>query len=148
MIESIGGGNFMEKNHGIRITKLETKMDNIEKKVDDFSDIAEAVTKLSLLSEQQIERNKKLDELYEKVIISNTEFGSTLKVINKNLTCMNDELINANKRISNLEDKMDVVNNKSKVDLLEVAKNWIPKLIAGGAIFYLLQLFKTIKIIN
>ncbi len=74
----------MEKNHGIRITKLETKMDNIEKKVDDFSDIAEAVTKLSLLSEQQIERNKKLDELYEKVIISNTEFGSTLKVINKN----------------------------------------------------------------
>ena len=58
-----------------------------------------------MLSEQQIERNKKLDELYEKVIISNTEFSSTLKVINKNLTCMNDELINANKRISNLEVK-------------------------------------------
>lgn len=139
----------MEQKHETRISKLETKVDIIEKKVDDFSDMVEAIIKLTLLSEQQIKRNKKFDELYEKVIISNIEFSSTLKTIDENLTCMNEELKVANKRISNLESKVDKkfssLNNKSKVDLWNIIKKYIPALLIGGVSFWILKLLEIIK---
>lgn len=128
----------------VRIARLETKLNGAEQKISDYSSIAEAVTKLTLLSEQQNERNKKSDELYEKVIISNAEFNTTLKTIDENLSFVNKELKDSNNRISNLEDKICNLGNKSKLDILDITKDWIPKLIAGGAIFYLAQLVKTI----
>lgn len=136
----------MEQNYEVRISKLETRVDSIEEKLDDVSDIKEAVTELTLLSRQQVERNKKFDELYEMVIVSNTEFSSTLKMIDKNLSCISDELKNTNERISNLEIKVSNIDNKSKVDFLNIIKQWLPKLIAGGLILYFLQLAEIVKI--
>lgn len=140
-----------------RLSVAETKIDNITKELDELSDIKSVIVELSLLSKQQVEYNKKSTDTYESLVMSNTRFAITLENINKNLMCVNDEIKHTNSRISTLEtsmlsDNKDLsesisdIENKSKVDLLELAKPVIPSLIAGGFFFWLLQILGLIQL--
>jgi len=137
--------NEMQIKHTSQIAKLETDMENVKDKIEDLSDIKDAVvetkTYVKILSESQKEQSK-----------INQEFSTTLKSINKNLDILNMETIetkneikNTNKKINTLENKIVEIDDRSKVDILKLLKDWTPKLIVSGIAFYILQLVGIIK---
>lgn len=135
-------------DYGERISKLEEKTDNIEKKVDDLSDIKTVVTELALLSRQQVEQNKEFKETQTMLVLSNTKFNTTLETMNENLTKMNSEIKETNKKMSDLETKVGSMDNsekiidletkvgdlddKSKVDILKIAIKAVPWFLGAG----------------
>jgi predicted nuclease with TOPRIM domain len=137
--------NDIQLEHTIAITKLQGDVEGLKEKVADLNDIKVAVTELTLLQKQQIEYNKKFNEMYEKAISNNIEFSSTLKNINDNLNALNGEIKGTNKRIDLVEDKITKIDEKSKVDILKIFRDWTPKLLLGGLTFYFLQLSGLIK---
>lgn len=133
-------------DYGERISKLEEKTDNIEKKVDDLSDIKTAVTELALLSRQQLEQNKEFKETQEMLVGSNAKFNITLETMNDNLTNMNSEIKETNKRMSELETKVGSLDDKSKVDILKITRKSVPWLLAAGISFWILKLVGVINL--
>jgi septal ring factor EnvC (AmiA/AmiB activator) len=125
--------------HGEKIAKLETDVDNVKKQLNDWSDIKEAVVELKVLQQEQVKSNKKFEKLYEETTKSNMEITSTLKGINENLNSLNI-------RTNSLEEKIDEIDERSKIDILKMAKDWIPKLIIGGIAYYILQIAGIIKL--
>jgi uncharacterized coiled-coil protein SlyX len=135
-------------DYGERISKLEEKTDNIEKKVDDLSDIKTVVTELALLSRQQVEQNKEFKETQTMLVLSNTKFNTILETMNENLTKMNSEIKETNKKMSDLETKVGSMDNsekiidletkvgdlddKSKVDILKIAIKAVPWFLGAG----------------
>jgi len=135
-------------DYGERISKLEEKTDNIEKKVDDLSDIKTVVTELALLSRQQVEQNKEFKETQTMLVLSNTKFNTILETMNENLTKMNSEIKETNKKMSDVETKVGSMDNsekiidletkggdlddKSKVDILKIAIKAVPWLLGAG----------------
>lgn len=148
----------MEKDLENRVTTIEVKVNTLEDKLCDLTDIKTCVTELALLSRQQIEHNKKFTETHERLILSNAQFSTTLNSINDNLTAMNEEIKCTNERMINLESKVEEkfvgvnkqinnINEKSKIDLMDIGKRWVPKLLVGGVIFYFLQIAGFISIL-
>ena len=129
----------MEQNVDGRVAVLETRVENVEKKVENISSINEAIVRLATIQERQEERSKKLDEAYINQMQINAEVNVTLKNINENLENMNSEIRSAKKQIGDLETKVDIVNEKSKIDLLTVIKSYVPGLIVSGALFFVLK---------
>lgn len=136
----------MQLDHCERLAKLETEVDELQNKVDDFSIMKDTLIELKTLSEEQSEYNKKFNEMYEKSLTSNAEFSNTLKNINNNLNSMNIEIKGTNERIDGIEDKINEIDEKSKIDILKIIKDWTPKLIVGGVAYYILQLAGIIKL--
>ena len=137
--------NEMQIKHTSQIAKLETDMKNVKDRIDDLTIIKDAVvetkTYVKILSKSQEEQSK-----------INQEFSTTLKSINKNLDILNMETIETkneikgtNKRIDTLENKIIDIDEKSKVDILKILKDWTPKLLVTGIAFYILQLVGIIK---
>lgn len=149
-------------DYGERISKLEEKTDNIEKKVDDLSDIKTVVTELALLSRQQVEQNKEFKETQTMLVLSNTKFNTILETMNENLTKMNSEIKETNKKMSDLETKVGSMDNsekiidletkvgdldnKSKVDILKIAIKAVPWLLVAGISFWVLKLVGIINL--
>lgn len=149
-------------DYGERISKLEEKTDNIEKKVDDLSDIKTVVTELALLSRQQVEQNKEFKETQTMLVLSNTKFNTILETMNENLTKMNSEIKETNKKMSDLETKVGSMDNsekiidletkvgdlddKSKVDILKIAIKAVPWLLGAGITFWVLKLVGIINL--
>ncbi len=152
-------------DHDRRITTTENEVKNVKDCVSNVTDMKENLAKLTLLSQQQELRNKKLDDLYDKFVKCNAEFSATLKSINNSLISMsyeikstndeikgtnneikgtNEEIKRTNLRINELENKVEckfnAVNDKSKFDILELAKKGIPYLLLGGSVYYILQI--------
>lgn len=149
-------------DYGERISKLEEKTDNIEKKVDDLSDIKTVVTELALLSRQQVEQNKEFKETQTMLVLSNTKFNTILETMNENLTKMNSEIKETNKKMSDLETKVGSMDNsekiidletkvgdlddKSKVDILKIAIKAVPWLLVAEISFWVLKLVGIINL--
>ena len=110
-------------DHTKQIAELKTDVDNLKDRVNDLSDIKEAVIKLTVLQEKQTEFSE--------------EFSQTLKTMNVKIDNTNNKV---DKLETKFEEKIIEIDNKSKVDLLKVAKDWTPKLILGGIAYYILQL--------
>ncbi len=138
-------------NHDRRITTVETEVKNVKDDVCNMVDMKENLAKLTLLSQQQEVRNKKLDDLYDKFVKCNAEFSATLKSINNSLISMsyemkdtNEEIKKTNQRINQLETKVecrfDTVDDRSKFDILELIKRGVPYLLLGGSVYYILQI--------
>lgn len=134
----------MAENYGERIAKVEEKVDTIEKRVDDLSDIKGVVAELALLSRQQVEQNKEFKEVQEMLVVSNTEFSATLKTINNNLSNINAEAEKTNTRLNDLEVKFDCIDDKSKVDILTIIRSVIPWLLGAGIMYGIMQVAKMI----
>lgn len=151
-----------------RLTKLETKLDIAEGKIHDMHSLRDAIVRLVTIQENQEERNKgqeernkKFDAIYEEQIKINSQVNSTLECINVNLNLMNDEMKCTSQKVSDLEVKLDEklessqnesdkndqklmnrlheINDKSKVDVIEILKKTIVPLLGGGLLFYLMQ---------
>lgn len=136
---------------------LETKVDALEDRVDNLGEIKSAVIELTLLSRQQLEYNKKFTETHEQLLVSNAKLGVILNSINDSLTNMNEELKCTNERVNEFENKVDIkfdkvdvqfdgLENKSKIDLLDIIKKPVATLLLGGLTFWILQLVGIIKL--
>ena len=162
----------MEQMIENRLTKLETKMDTVEHKVKELYSMSDAVLRLVIIQEGQEERNRKFDITYELQIKINSQVNSTLENINQNLNMINEEMKCTSNKVSDLENKMDEklahsqknseesdqklitrlneINDKSKIDVLEILKKTIVStivpLLGGGLVFYFLQLTGVIKL--
>jgi Mg2+ and Co2+ transporter CorA len=103
----------LQLEHTAQIATIKNEIANMKVSITDFSTIKDAIIKLTLLSEQQLQFN-------ERQIESNDKFENTLKNINANLNSLND-------RVGHLEDlkekeeditianiNSNVENNKSK----------------------------------
>lgn len=123
--------NEVIMEQGMKIAALRTDVDNLKDRMDDMSEIRNAVVKLTVIQEEQIRFSSEVSE--------------TLKGINKNLDILNTETKDTNQRVSSLEEKVEKIDEKSKVDILQMVKDWIPKLIIGGIGYYILQLTGVIK---
>jgi Zn-dependent M32 family carboxypeptidase len=133
--------NAMQLDHSERIATLESEVDELQDKVDDFLTMKDTLIELKSLSKEQAEYNKKFNEMYENSLVSNAEFSNTLKNINNNLNSLNTEMKGTNERIDNIEDRLVKIDNKSKIDLLELFKQYaIPAIMGGGIVYFILQI--------
>jgi hypothetical protein len=81
-----------------------------------------------------------INEMYENSLVSNAEFSNTLKNINNNLNSLNAEMKGANERIDDIEDKIIKIDNKSKIDLWELVKQYaVPVIMGGGIVYFILK---------
>jgi len=132
--------NAMQLDHSERIATLESEVDELQDKVDDFSTMKDTLIELKSLSKEQAEYNKKFNEMYENSLVSNAEFSNTLKNINNNLNSLNTEMKGTNERIDNIEDRLVKINNKSKIDILNLIVKATPWLISLGLGTYIIQI--------
>ena len=126
--------------YGERISKLEVKTDNLEREIKDLVDVKMVVTELALLSRQQIEQNKNFGDTQITLVNSYSELKTTLSTMNENLSGMNEEMKENNARLSELEDKVECIDNKSKVDILKIIIGVVPWLLLAGTSFWVLKL--------
>lgn len=89
-----------------RLMKLETQMSNIESRLEDVSDIKEAIVKLTLLQEIQV--------------TTNSSVSNTLKEMKTNLYNLGDKVNELEVQIENSqgEDKNKVELSKAKLVLI------------------------------
>jgi predicted nuclease with TOPRIM domain len=133
--------NTMQQEHIKAIATLENDIDNIYHKINDLSDIKEAVVELKVLQQEQVKSNKKFEKLYEETMKQNLEISTTLKTINENLNSLNKQVNSANERIDGIEEKIEQIDEKSKVDLLVLFKQYaIPAILGGGIVYFILQI--------
>jgi len=125
----------MNENFEIKIIEdvatLKTKVEDIEKQVDDMSDIKTAITRLTVVQEQQIEQDKKMQDLFEKQSAfnerqfqTNVEVTNTLKTMNESLKLLSDEIKKVDNKVDGVNDKVDsvkndVTQNNKKIDDFE-----------------------------
>jgi predicted nuclease with TOPRIM domain len=113
-------------DHTKQIAELKTDMKGVKSRLEDLSDIKEAVIKLTVLQEKQTEFSQEVSE--------------TLKVMNAEITETKNEVKNTNDKVNGLENKFEEkiheIDNKSKIDLLELTKQYAVPAIMGGSIVY------------
>jgi len=118
--------NVMQLDHTKQLATLRSEVDELQDKMDDLSQIKEAIIKLTLLQEEQ---NKFSGEVSE-----------TLKNMNLEIKATKKEVENTNDKVNNLEDKIIKIDNKSKVDILDLIKQYaIPVIMGGGIVYFILQ---------
>lgn len=127
--------NNIVLEHTTKIAKLETDVDNIKNRLDNISDIRDAVIKLTVLQEEQIKFSSEVSE--------------TLKVMNSEIKETKKEVKNTNDKVEDLEikfeDKINEIDNKSKIDLLLLFKQYaIPVIMGGGIVYFILQVMQKI----
>lgn len=116
----------------VAIGKLETRVDNVEKKVDKFEDTSVILGRMELILSQQVEMNK--------------DQHVTLNNINENLSNMNvsqiqmqEEMKTMSNRIEKVEDTQKVEQEKNILDLSGLPKKailWVVGLILGALTLY------------
>jgi predicted nuclease with TOPRIM domain len=131
--------NALQQEHIKAIATLENDVDTIYRKINDLSDIKDAVVELKVLQQEQVKSNKKFEKLYEETMKQNLEITSTLKIINENLNSLNKQVNSANERIDGIEEKIEQIDEKSKVDLMVLFKQYaIPAILGGGIVYFIL----------
>lgn len=91
------------------------RIDSMEAKVDDITDVKIAITKISTSMEYLVEHNKKQDILNEKQ-------NETLDKINQNLNELNEGQRTLNNKVEKLERRVDENENKHKIDTRDIEK--------------------------
>ena len=133
--------NLLQTEHIKAIATLENKVDTLEHRVDTMAVMKDTLIELKALSKEQTTYNKKFNEMYEKSIVSNTEFSLTLKNINENLNSLNTQMKGTNERIDEVEVKIDNIDDKGKVDFLLLIKQYaIPVIMGGGIVYFILNI--------
>lgn len=132
------------------IEELKKKVENIEYKDIkelrcDISNMWLELQKNNLLTEQNVESNKSLSETMIVVKDTMIEMKQSVELSNKNNELLASNIETMNRNMSNLEDKMDTkftevdkeinkIDNKSKIDIVSLTKDWIAKLLIGGGL--------------
>lgn len=120
-----------------RVTKVEVKVDVLEKKVDNMDDMKTVIATLAAIQQEREKRDIIRDEQAKEQSQALIDLKGTLIRINDNLDALNneanetkdevkqtkDEVKQTNVRIDKLENKFYVSEDKSKIDLRDVIKN-------------------------
>jgi DNA repair exonuclease SbcCD ATPase subunit len=116
--------------HTKQLATLRSEVNELQDKVSDMSQIKEAIIKLTILQEEQ---NKFSGEVSE-----------TLKEMNIEIKETKTEVKNTNDKVNKLESKFEKkiieIDEKSKVDLLNLAVKATPWLISLGLGTYIIQI--------
>lgn len=125
---------------------LKKKVENLEYKEikslkEEVTDIRIELSNNSLLTQQAIETSRKLSDTMENVreaMIKISESIATTNKISTDLAHNMDDLANkVNKLDEKVEDRIDGVENKSKIDVVEWLKgNFITIIMAVGVLLY------------
>jgi carboxypeptidase C (cathepsin A) len=134
--------NSMQINHSERIATLENDVENLKDRVDDLSIIKDAVietkTYIKILTKAQEEQSRTMSQITE-----------TMNKQNQTLDKLNEKIDSTDEKVDDLNNKFQVklneIDDKSKIDILKMAKDWTPKLIIGGITYYILQIVGVIK---
>jgi predicted nuclease with TOPRIM domain len=137
--------------HGEKIAKLETDVENMKEKLDNMADIKEAVvetkTYIKILTKSQEEQSKNMIRITETLNKQNL----TLEKQNLTLDKLNEKIDSTNERVGQLEDKFENVEekfenseNKFMIDTRDIQKEstteWIKKnkwqLTSGSVILF------------
>jgi hypothetical protein len=135
----------MLAEHDVKIEKLETK-------VNDISDMKENLKILTMLQQKQEARDLKFDKNYEDQIKTNAEITAALKGLN-------NEIKETNNKITSLEGKFYKAESKNLIDVRDVKKEEIrltlgqkvkkvaiPTGAIAGILTFIYEVVKNIKI--
>jgi SMC interacting uncharacterized protein involved in chromosome segregation len=145
--------NSICTKHGEDIATLKEKTDNLENRVDDLSVIKSAViettTYIKILTESQKEQSVTLSQITQTMIKQN----ETLDRLNEKIDKTDDKVEDLSQKFeevkskqpsdleSKLEAKLEEIDNKSKIDLLILFKQYaIPALLGGGFVYVVTQI--------
>lgn len=137
------------------IAKIEKRLNHLE--YDDIKQLKEEsnsikldLTKNNLLTQQSIDSNNKLSDTMESLKSTMVEITQSMKDTNRLTSELAETVLNLNKQVSDIEDKMsdkfgeidtkiNAVNEKSKIDILTfLSKNWLPAFLSIGGIVYII----------
>ena len=131
----------MQLDHTKQLATLRSDVDNLENRVDDLSDIKNAIVRLTVLQEEQIKLNKEVSNTLKEM---NEEIKTTrdeVKEIKVEVQDTKVEVKNTTNKVNGLEEQIINIDNKSKIDLLELFKQYaIPVVMGGGIVYFILQI--------
>lgn len=139
-----------------RLTKVETKVEALEGKVNDMDDMKTAITTLVTIQQEREKRDVIRDEENKKQSEALIDLKGTLVRINDNLDSLNseaketkDQVKETNIRIDKLENKFYSSEDKSKIDTRDIIKTaflkWVfPTGIIIAIVGGILKIFKII----
>lgn len=135
-------GESFEVKISERVSKAETKIDSLEKKIDDMDDMKTAITTLVTIQQEREKRDIIQDEENKKQSEALIDLKGTLIRINDNLDALNneaketkEEVKETNKRIDKLEDKYSKSEEKSKIDIRDILKSFFLKILFPTGFF-------------
>ena len=111
--------NQMQQDHIRELADTNARVNALEHQVSDLTDMKENLKLLTHISKEQSENIIKSNINNEQQIKINTEFKMTLDNINENLTSMNS--------------KVNELENKSSISILDIVKKSIIWLVGVGA---------------
>lgn len=134
--------DFPCTKHSEDIASLKTEVKNIKYNLNNMTDIRDAVVKLTVLQEEQAKSSQEVSEILK-------DMREEIKETKVEIKETKIEVKNTNDKVNGLEDKFEKkiseIDDKGKLDWIKMVKDWMPKLILGGAIYYILQLTELLK---
>lgn len=131
----------MENNTvGERVSRVETRMDMIEKRVEKFEDTTNLIHKMNVLLEVQVDSNKKLQSQTESL-------QEIIRSVNDNLTNLNNRYDSLDERVDKIESDNIRIIKDDTISINGIIQNvvkWfafaLPLVVLGGlATYYLNQ---------
>ena len=124
------------------IEELKKKVEDIEYKDikelrHDISTIKIQLERNNVLTEQNVESNKKLSETMGIVKDTMISMGSSIELNNENSKKLADSIEQMSNRFDgkfkDVDERMNQINNKGMIDTTILYKEWLVKLILGGS---------------
>lgn len=132
------------------IEELKKRVENIEYKDikglrDDLTNVKISLEKNNVLTQQNAESNEKLNDTLGSMKDAMVELSTGISLQNRNSEAMVSQLESMGARIGDVEskvdskfkevhDKIEQIDNKTKIDTSIVVKDWILKMLAGGTV--------------
>lgn len=137
--------------HTEQIKTLFKRVDNVENKIDDMTDMKIAINTISVSMEHIVEHNKRQDGYSKRQDELNERQNRTLENINTNLNELNEGQRSLNGKVEKLEQRVDENESKHSIDLRDIEKKkymdiFIKYILpTGGGLIVLLELLKIWK---
>ena len=117
-----------------RIDYVQTEVDNVKK---DINTISIQVSNNDLLVKRSLETNEKLSVAIDTLKTTMLEMGQSLKEANKISIGLTETVQKLNDKITDVECRMQTIDDKSKVDIMTwVKNNWFGIVMGLGALIY------------
>ena len=133
--------------HEEQIKTLFKRVDGMENKIDDMTEMKIAINTISMSMEHIVEHNTRQDEL-------NSRQNETLDKINENLNELNEGQRTLNNKVEKLEKRVDENENKHFIDTRDIEKEkhinvlkkyGVPFSVGIAIGTFLLKLFEVLK---
>lgn len=133
-----------------KIGRLEVDVISITDRLNRHSEKIDRISDNNLVLETILKRLED-DSVVQKQ--TNAEMNKTMlsiqgamSEITYNIRELNTRLVSTDKKISSVSDKVEEIDEKSKVDFLEIIKaKIVPFLFGGGFIYAIVEIFKNIQ---